>query len=285
MCSAQFTNEITDSLERPPTYMKVAAVQLGLHPKSLEKALEEAETQVRTAARRGARLVCLPEHWLLAHVMSPGDPVLHRLGALAQDTRVYLNTGGNFLKRRGVVRLSSQTLSPEGEILSTQDKMHLYRREKKRASPGRRLRIVKVEGYKVGVLVCHDLVFPEPARTLVLMGAELLVVPSLIEREGASPWLAYLRARALENRVPIVSPNAYAPPSFLGSSTIIALDYSRKRRIMHLEEKSAPAGSGFVMADLDLKASAGPRAERLGELRSSGTVESLYRALRLGHGK
>ena len=257
--------------------MRVAAVQLSLHRGKSEKAVSSAEAQVRKAARKGARLVCLPEHWLGLSIMDQRDPILGWFADVSRDLGIYLNLGANFQRRGGKVFVSSHLITPQGEIASTQDKVHLYRREKRVASPGTRLHIAKVDGLKVGTLVCHDLVFPEPARTLALMGAELLVVPALIEAGGGSPWLTYLRARALENRVPIVSANIYAPPRILGRSCVIDPTYDAKSHIMHISEKSAPTGEGLVIADVDAKSQMGPRRERLRELDNSRFVDLLYK--------
>lgn len=256
--------------------MRIAAVQLGLHRGKSEKAFSSAEAQVRKAARRGARLVCLPEHWLGLSVLDQRDPMLGWFMDVSRELGIYLNLGANFQRRGGKVFVSSHLITPQGEISSTQDKIHLYRREKRVALPGSRLHIAKVDGLKVGTLVCHDLVFPEPARTLTLMGAELLIVPALIEAGGGSPWLTYLRARSLENRVPIVSANIYAPPRILGKTCIINPTYDRKSHIMHLSEKIAPSGEGLLFEDVDVKAQAGPRKERLGELRKSRFIDLLH---------
>jgi predicted amidohydrolase len=37
-----------------------------------------------------------------------------------------------------------------------------------------------IKDFKIGVLICYDIEFPEPARTLVLEGAELLIVPTAL---------------------------------------------------------------------------------------------------------
>ncbi len=67
--------------------------------------------------------------------------------------------------------------------------------------------VVEVDGWKVGVLTCYDLRFPELARDLVARGAEVLVVPAAWLR-GRTPdehvrkltaWQTLLRARAIEN--------------------------------------------------------------------------------------
>ncbi|MBI3860234.1 MAG: carbon-nitrogen hydrolase family protein [Thaumarchaeota archaeon] len=260
--------------------MKVAAVQLGLHPNNPERAVSEAELQVRDAAARGARLICLPEHWLLSKVLTRQDTIIRRLSGVASELGVFLNLGANYERRGNKTRLTSHTISPAGGIISRQDKMHLYRRETREAQQGSRLGLADIDGYKVGVLVCHDAVFPETARTLTLMGAELLVVPSLIVAKGMRPWLAYLRARAFENRVPIVSPNVFHPPKFLGGSCIMDLRYDRRERIMQLVERKAGPRRTALVESFELEANRAPRKERLWEVLRSDAVRRLYSAFR-----
>ncbi len=251
--------------------IKVAAVQTGIYGNSPSRALKEAEGLVRGAAGKGARLICLPEHWLLSKVLrnDDDDPILERFTKLAKELDAYINLGAYYEFRNGRTHLTSLTVSPRGSVLSRQDKVHLYRREKRMATEGSRFGLVTVDGATLGVLVCHDVVFPESARTLTLMGAELLVVPSFIAARGTEPWLVYLRARALENRVPVVAPNVYRPPKFLGRSCVIDLIYDKKEHVMELFERVAQDKRTAVVVDLDLASKSGLRRERLGELRPS----------------
>jgi len=260
--------------------VKVAALQLGLYPNDSEKAAVEAELQARAAAKKEARLICMPEHWLLSRSIAGRDPILRRFERLAKELGVYLNLGANYEERKNGRWLTSHTLSPAGDIISRQDKVHLYRRENREALPGSRFGLVEVDGSKVGVLVCHDLVFPETSRTVTLMGAELLVVPSLIGTKGSEPWLIYLRARALENRVPIVSPNICLPPRILGKSCILDLRYDKKEHVMQLVEMKAGQLVKPLVAELNLKSNKRQRGERLRELLRSKAVDGLYAASR-----
>lgn len=258
--------------------MKVAAVQLGLYPDDPDKAVAEVQLLVADAATRGARLICLPEHWLLSRVITSDDVVLERLSGLARRHGVHLNLGANYEKRGRATYLTSHTISPSGRVISRQDKAHLYRRETRAAVAGSGFNLVEVDSVRVGILVCHDAVFPEAARTVALMGAELLVVPSMITAVGSQPWLAYLRARALENRVPIVSPNVLHPPRFLGGSCIIGLDYDKKDHVMKLVERKARSRRGSLVVDLKFGTNAAFRRERLRELVRSDAIARLYSA-------
>jgi predicted amidohydrolase len=247
--------------------LKVAAVQTGIYPGNEARALRSAVSLVRNAARKEARLICLPEHWLARTTFGIGDRVLTEFSGLARELAIGLNLGGIYFKEGDDTFLVSPTLNSRGEVISIQKKVHLYGREKKRAKPGKEFVPFSFDGVKVGVLVCHDIVFPESARTLVLKGAEILLNPSLIVSAGTEPWLTYLRARALENRVPVAAANAYVPRRTDGKSVIIEPRYLRRKGIMVLSETMVGRGWQVVLANLDLDSLTVPRAERLGERR------------------
>jgi omega-amidase len=249
--------------------LRVAAVQLGVYRGRPDKATAEAESQVKRVSAKGARLISLPEHWLLSKILADDDVIIRRFSKLAEETDAYINMGANFEVRGARTYMTSTTLAPDGKVISRQDKVHLYRTEKRRAIPGSQFDVMTIDGHKVAVLVCHDIVFPEAAREATFKGAELLLVPSLITTKGIEPWLVYLRARALENRVPVVAPNLYAPPKLPGHSSIIDLSYDRKQHVMELVEHRAPSGKSSVVVDLDLRSKRPFREERLRELRTS----------------
>jgi omega-amidase len=259
--------------------MRVAAVQLGIYPGNPDLAVSKAELQVRAASRSDVGLICLPEHWLQSRVLMSRDSIIRRFARLAKELGVHLNLGANYEKRRDVgVRITSHTISPTGGVISRQDKVHLYRGEAKKALPGSGFELVDIEGFKVAVLVCHDAVFPETARTVTLMGADMLVVPSMIIASGMEPWLVYLRARCLENRLPIVSPSVYHPPRFLGRSCILDLRYDQKEHVMRVKEWRSKPREAVLVAELDLKSNLDLRKERLQELLRSKTIKGLYAA-------
>jgi N-carbamoylputrescine amidase len=55
-------------------------------------------------------------------------------------------------------------------------------------------------GPRYGVLICHDRHFPEAARSLVLQGAELILVPASTSGMSQAVWEVELRAHALQNQ-------------------------------------------------------------------------------------
>src|SRR5207245_3003790 len=99
------------------------------------------------------------------------DDVLRPSTQLEEQLDAYINLGAYYEARDGRTHLTSLTVSPRGSVLSRQDKVHLYRREKRMASGGSGFKLVTVDGARGGVLVCHDVVFPGRGRTWTLVGA------------------------------------------------------------------------------------------------------------------
>jgi len=82
--------------------------------------------------------------------------------------------------------------------------------------------VVEVAGWKLGLMTCYDLRFPELARALVDRGAEVLVVPSawVAGPRKVDHWRTLLRARAIENTVFVVAA-AQPGPRYSGHSMAI----------------------------------------------------------------
>jgi len=121
---------------------------------------------------------------------------------------------------------SAVLVGPNG-LISTYRKTHLFYDEKKFFKPGNDYSIVVIKGVKIGILVCFDHLFPEAARTLALMGAQIICHPSnLVLAEIAQQTT---RVRALENRVFWIMANRYGSETkngktltYTGESQIIA---------------------------------------------------------------
>jgi omega-amidase len=241
--------------------LRVAAVQpesVGTSRDVLGKALDLA----KRAVERGAEVVCLPEHWIPGRLPNLEDAI-PSFAELAKTSGVYVIPGADFSNHGGSVEVQSAVLGPSGEI-GRQAKTHLFRRENKWASPGDSFATFDLGGVRAGITICHDLVYPEVARILTLKGAEIIFAPAMITKTGYGPWELYATTRALENRVPIVTPNAIRPPNYQGGSLIVGFHTDEKEGIVE-PKVLARAGKkpSLVLADVDLDQIRKYREERL----------------------
>jgi predicted amidohydrolase len=105
---------------------------------------------------------------------------------------------------------------------------------------------------RVGVMICFDREFPEPARVLMLNGAEIILVPNACEMERHR--LSQLSTRAFENMVGVALAN-YCAPGWNGNSVAyspIVFDgagQSVENTIVHASDKE-----GIYIADFDMAA-------------------------------
>lgn len=252
--------------------VRVAAIQLALGKGSYRKAVDDATALIQQAKSEGAQIVCLPEHWLLEYKEKAYTAALE-LANTAKANRVYVITGANYtpVERKDgsrELRIRSILVSPEGQTLGEQDKVHLFQGEKSTAIPGDAYQVFPTSLGNVGIVICYDNVFPETARTLTLKGADLLFVPSRIISDGLDPWILYLRARALENRLPVVAPNVFDPPRYIGGSVIVDLEMNSDSRVVRPKiVASAKSGESLITADVDVELARELRMERFGDSR------------------
>lgn len=247
--------------------MRVSALQLSCLREKPEETIANAIRLLRTARMERAELVCLPELWLPESFALRRKGLIRELQDAAQRYKLHLVTGALPRKRDSRSEIASHLISPEGEILGTQAKVHLFRSQRDKYQPAKSLKPFKTKLGSIGILVCYDNVFPEAARRLVLHGADVILIPSRIVREGIEAWHLYLKVRALENRVPIVAPNVVEPPHFDGHSLIVELEHDSKRDIVYPKVTEASSREQVLTYDLDLTLSKKLREKRLAERR------------------
>ena len=89
--------------------------------------------------------------------------------------------------------------------------------------------VVELGGWKVGLLICYDIEFPENARRLALGGAELILVPTANMAPYDFTCQVTVRARAQENQCYLVYANYCGSEGdihYCGQSSIVAPDGS-----------------------------------------------------------
>ncbi|RKZ42135.1 MAG: N-carbamoylputrescine amidase [Candidatus Parabeggiatoa sp. nov. 3] len=210
--------------------LTVAAIQMAC---TWDKAanLEKAEALVRRAARQGAQVILLPElfetpyfckdqkqaYFALAQPVTD-NPVLARFSRLAQALKVVLPI--SFFERSDNGYYNSiMMINDDGQQLGLYRKIHIP------DGPGYEEKFYFKEGdtgFKVwptrygiiGVGICWDQWFPESARTMALLGADILFYPSAIGSEPHAPhldssghWQRVMQGHAAANVMPLIASN------------------------------------------------------------------------------
>jgi len=212
--------------------MKVtlAATQFACSPDAAAN-LAKAEHAVREAAGRGAQVILLQElfetpyfckdhlasHFELARPVA-GNPVLERFSALARELGVVLPF--SFFERAHNAYFNSLAMiDADGDLLGIYRKSHIPEgpgyHEKYYFSPGDTgFRVWPTRYGVLGVGICWDQWFPEAARCMALMGAEVLLYPTAIGSEphdagidSRDHWQRCMQGHAAANLVPLVASN------------------------------------------------------------------------------
>jgi N-carbamoylputrescine amidase len=210
--------------------LTVAAVQMSM-AESVDDNVRAAETLVRNAARDGAQIVLIPELFegpyfckdqrpehLARALPVDGHPTVEHFRGVAADLEVVLplsiyERSGNALFNTVVI------VDADGSVLGTYRKSHIpdgpgYT-EKYYFSPGDTgFRVWATRYATIGVGICWDQWFPEAARAMALLGAEILLYPTAIGSEPPDPswdssghWQRVMQGHAGANLVPLVGAN------------------------------------------------------------------------------
>ena len=222
-----------EHFRRTPRPVTLAAIQMSCGWDSAVN-IARAEQLVREAARRGARIILLPElfetpyfcieqdarHLKLARTIEESPAVRH-FSALARELGVVLPV--SFFERAGPAYFNSiAVLDADGSRLGIYRKSHIPNgpgyQEKSYFSPGDTgFKVWSTRYGRIGVGICWDQWFPEAARVMALAGAEVLLYPTAIGTEPppAPPvnsrehWQRTQQGHAAANLLPLVAANRY----------------------------------------------------------------------------
>jgi len=156
-------------------------------------------------------------HFELARPLE-GHPAVERFQALARELGVVLPV--SVFEKAGKAFFNSVVVvDADGAVLGSYRKSHIPEgcgyHEKFYFSPGDTgFKVFDSRYGKLGVAICWDQWFPEAARSMALMGAEILLYPTAIGSEPLDPgidssghWQRTMQGHAAANVMPLVASN------------------------------------------------------------------------------
>jgi N-carbamoylputrescine amidase len=226
-------NKQPEHLQPKSRMVKVAATQFAC---DWDRAgnLAKAERLVRAAAAQGAQIILLQElfetpyfcieqdtrHLALATTLHD-SPVVRHFAALAGELGVVLPI--SFFEKAGQAYFNSIAIADaDGRVLGVYRKAHIPNgpgyQEKNYFSPGDTgFKVWNTRFARIGVAICWDQWFPECARVMALMGAELLLYPTAIGSEpppalpvdSRDHWQRTQQGHAAANMMPLIASNRF----------------------------------------------------------------------------
>ena len=263
--------------------MRVAAIQMSMAVDTATN-IAVAERLVRDAAAQGAHIVLIPElfegHYFCKDQRAEelqrarpldGHPTIAHFAKVARELQVVLPLS-LFERANNAYFNTVVVVDADGAVLGKYRKSHIpdgpgYS-EKFYFSPGDTgFRVWRTKFGAVGVGICWDQWFPEAARSMALLGADVILYPTAIGSEPQNPtwdssahWQRVMQGHAAANLVPVVAANRTGRE--VGNPTTVTF-YGSSFITDVTGEKVAEAGRDderVLVAEIDVEANRAMRA-------------------------
>jgi predicted amidohydrolase len=280
----------------PSRPLRIAAAQYAPQVGDPAHNLAAAVRWARAAADAGAQLAVLPElassGYAFASVEEaqslaevPGEgPVTTALAEVCAASGMHVVVGVAELGSNGKRHNSAVVVGPRG-VIATYRKLHLFHDEQSWFDPGDELPVVDLPWGRLGMIVCFDVWFPEPARALALAGADVIACPTnwvasfkrqVYDERGWCQGDYMAVARAAENGAVVACADRVGVERglhFLGASIIVGADG------WPVAGPASPDAETLLVADVDLASVAQarqrtPRNHLLGDRRPAAYTAS-----------
>lgn len=163
--------------------MDITLAQLSYTEGNIKRNLEKALSVIYNC-NHDTDIIVFPEMYLTGFVetdhvsdraLSLESQEITTLHEVAKEKDIAIAIG--LIESKGNTFYNSTILiTPEERVALCYRKTHLWPDERNLVQPGDRLSTCLWRGTRIGLLICYDIEFPEPARALASMGADLLLI-------------------------------------------------------------------------------------------------------------
>jgi len=215
--------------------VKIAAVQIN--PKIMRKRenLDKVISQAKVAAGDGAQLIVFPECSLTGYVFGSREEALpfsetipgaaaEELSSLCHELGIHIVVG--LLEKDGARCFNTAALIGPKGLVGKYRKNHLpFLGIDRFIDPGNKpFGVFDTPLGKLGLHICYDATFPESARVLTLLGADILILPTNWPQGRGKVVNYVINTRAYENKVHFVAADRVGEErgtKFIGNSKIV----------------------------------------------------------------
>lgn len=201
----------------PPGGLRVCGIQAGCFSRDEGENQRELLGLLSQVEPESCDIVITPEasnlyyHYDLMERLKGGEEEYFIAPFRQQACRLkaHLVLGSVMVRENGELYNRLYLIAPDGTVVGTYDKMHLIAlfHEPSYFTPGKRLLVAEIAGWKVGFAICYDLRFAEIFLNYALMGCHVQVLPACWPELRVKPWLHLHFARAQETQCYFIGVN------------------------------------------------------------------------------
>lgn len=196
----------------------VAACQFNSTIGNVEENICKAERFIKEAAEKKAHIICFPELFptgyntdilkegILSLSIHYSKFIKEKLSKAALENNIYVIAPFGAYEA-GKVHNKAFLFDRKGEAIGAYSKIHAFEKERDYYESGNALNVFSTEIGRIGIIICYDAGFPETARSLCLMGAEIIFIPSAWRIQDKDIWKLNMQSRAIENQLFTVGVN------------------------------------------------------------------------------
>ncbi|PMP66240.1 MAG: hypothetical protein C0190_05875 [Thermodesulfobacterium geofontis] len=134
------------------------------------------------------------------------DSALFEIQNLTNIYKKYIFIGAPFYEKDKIYNAIYFVSSKKIEVVA--EKFLLFPEIDNSFSPGNKRKIVEINSYRIGIIICFELRSPEIARNLIKENIDLIIVFAQWPKERMNHWETLLKARAIENQLYVAGVNA-----------------------------------------------------------------------------
>ncbi|GAF63129.1 putative hydrolase [Bacillus sp. TS-2] len=217
--------------------LKISIYQMHIIPAEPQANRDRVSKWVSNEIEKAEKpdILILPELWTTGYRLEdlqeiaevPEGETYKLLSELAQKYAINIVGGSIAVKVGEKIYNRALVFNRTGQLIYQYDKMHLVPmlNEPDFLTAGdKRARLFTLDGYRMGLIICYDLRFPELARSLALEGMDVLFVVAEWPEARFQHWEVLQQGRAIENQCFLVSCNTVGEDQgtiFAGCSKII----------------------------------------------------------------
>lgn len=216
--------------------MRIAVAQLNSVLGKKDQNIQIVSSYAKEMAQRDVDLILFPEMSITGYDMTTietnaslkGDETYNAISDIALKNNITIAIGLSDKRADGLYNTLT-VFNSHGKIETQYDKTHLFTgapvKEQNHLAFGKHLSFFEIKEFTAGLQICYDIRFPELSRSMILKGANLLLVSAAWPKIRREHWVSLLKARAIENQCYVAAANRSGTDkelTFAGSSMIIS---------------------------------------------------------------